>query len=181
MKLSPILQKLMKSNIDKYRLSNYLLDEEYIDEDRKPLKCLHCDSENIKKYHKIDFNNVEEKYKNQLMCIYPDLDNNVITFWVCEDCDEVISIKLYSHKNHQEKKIYYTKFDSFNEIKKDLKINGYLEKYNDEPCQCWYCQSDEIIIKKHEDRNVAICENCKNVLGFQFNNDWRILVEVDKN
>lgn len=173
MKLTPILQSLMKSNIDKYRLSNYLLDEEYIDDNRNPLKCLHCDSEKIKKIHKIEFNSIEEKYKDQLMSLYPELENNIITFWICEDCDEVIAIKLYSHKNHQEKKIYYTKFDSFNEIKKDLKENGYLES-NNEPCQCWYCKSDNINIKNREDRNVAICLDCNKVLGYEMNDLWML-------
>lgn len=178
--LSKNLKQYLNTDINFYRLSEILQDEEYMDGNRIPLKCQYCDSVNILKHYKVDFNSLDDRYKEQILEIYPDIDNDIITFWTCTDCDSIVAIKLYSHKSHNEKKIYYHKFDSFNQIIKDLKSKGYLEKTN-EPCKCWYCQSDKITIKEKEDRNISICENCKKVLGIQFDNTWRILVETDRN
>lgn len=178
-KLNDNLQDFLKTDIDLYSLSQILLDEEYIDTDKNPLMCLYCNNEEFTKYHKIDIQEIEKKYQEQILEIYPDIENSIITFWVCNSCDSVVAIKLYSHKSRKEKKIYYHKFDSFNQIIKDLKQKSYLEK-NNEPCKCWYCQSDKIEIREKEDRNVAICQDCKKVLGFEFDNAWRILVENER-
>ena len=177
--LSKNLQPFIKNDIDLYRLSQILQDEEYIDENRKPLMCQYCDSEEFEKHHKIETTKIPDYYYEQIKEIYPDLENQIITFWVCKKCDNVVAVKLYSHKSHQEKKIYYTKFDSFHQIIKDLKAKNYLEEDN-EPCQCWYCQSDKIKIKQgKENRTIATCEDCGKVLGVYYDNVWRILVETD--
>lgn len=178
--LTSNLQKLIKTNIDAYRLSEYLLNEEYMDEDRNPIKCQYCNSENLIKHHKVEFEKIEAKYKEQIKDIYPEIENNIITFWVCNDCDSVVAIKLYSHKSHNEKKIYYSKFDSFNEIINDLQKNGYLDWQTKEPCQCWYCQSDKIKIVKEENCEKAICENCNKILGYNYNNIWNLRVELEE-
>lgn len=178
--LTSNLQKLIKTNIDAYRLSEYLLNEEYMDEDRNPIKCQYCNSENLIKHHKVEFEKIEDKYKEQIKDIYPEIENNIITFWVCNDCDSVVAIKLYSHKSHNEKKIYYSKFDSFNEIINDLQKNGYLDWQTKEPCQCWYCQSDKIKIVKEENCEKAICENCNKTLGYNYNNIWNLKVELEE-
>lgn len=178
--LTSNLQKLIKTNIDAYRLSEYLLNEEYMDEDRNPIKCQYCNSENLIKHHKVEFEKIEDKYKEQIKDIYPEIENNIITFWVCNDCDSVVAIKLYSHKSHNEKKIYYSKFDSFNEIINDLQKNGYLDWQTKEPCQCWYCQSDKIKIVKEENCEKAICENCNKILGYNYNNIWNLRVELEE-
>lgn len=178
--LTSNLQKLIKTNIDAYRLSEYLLNEEYMDEDRNPIKCQYCNSENLIKHHKVEFEKIEDKYKEQIKDIYPEIENNIITFWVCNDCDSVVAIKLYSHKSHNEKKIYYSKFDSFNEIINDLQKNGYLDWQTKEPCQCWYCQSDKIKIVKEENCEKAICENCNKILGYNYNNIWNLKVELEE-
>lgn len=176
--LVPNLKQLIKTNIDAYRLSQYLLDEEYMDENRNPLKCQYCNNETFTIYHKIEFETIEDKYKNQILEIYPEIENSIITFWVCTNCDSVVAIKLYSHKSHNEKKIYYTKFDSFNEIIDDLVENGYLDWQTKEPCQCWYCQSDKIKIVDEENCKKAICENCNKVLGYNYDNTWNLKVEL---
>ena len=178
--LTSNLQKLIKTNIDAYRLSEYLLNEEYMDEDRNPIKCQYCNSENLIKHHKVESEKIEDKYKEQIKDIYPEIENNIITFWVCNDCDSVVAIKLYSHKSHNEKKIYYSKFDSFNEIINDLQKNGYLDWKTKEPCQCWYCQSDKIKIVKEENCEKAICENCNKILGYNYNNIWNLKVELEE-
>ena len=178
--LTSNLQKLIKTNIDAYRLSEYLLNEEYMDEDRNPIKCQYCNSENLIKHHKVEFEKIEDKYKEQIKDIYPEIENNIMTFWVCNDCDSVVAIKLYSHKSHNEKKIYYSKFDSFNEIINDLQKNGYLDWQTKEPCQCWYCQSDKIKIIKEENCEKAICENCNKILGYNYNNIWNLRVELEE-
>lgn len=173
------LQQYLKTDIDLYRFSNTLMDEEYMDKNRIPLMCQYCNSENLTKHRKVDFDTLPENYQKQILDIYPDLDSSIITFWTCDECDSIVALKLYSHKNHQEKKIYYHKYDSFHQIIKDLKKKGYLESGN-EPCQCWYCQSDKIEIKNEKDRGVAICQDCKKVLGYAYNNSWRIVVENDE-
>lgn len=175
--LSKNLKPFIKNDIDVYKLTSILKNEEYIDEEDKPLICQYCDSENIEKRHKIDYISLDNKYKEQILNIYPDIeDDAIITFWVCMDCNSIIAIKVYSQKNMQEKRIYHHKFDSFTQIIKDLSKKGFLE-LNNEPCKCWYCDSDNVEIKEDEDRQVAKCNNCNKVLGYNYNDEWFIKVE----
>lgn len=172
------LNSLIQNEIDLYRLSNIMMDEDYIDKNSIPITCQFCDGESLTKHHRINFQDVEKKYQEEILEIYPDLDSSCITFWTCDNCDSVVAVKLYSHKTHQEKKIYHHKYDSFHQILKDLKEKGYLES-NNKPCQCFYCDTDEIEFKKDEDRITAICKNCSKVLGYAYNDSWRIVVEND--
>lgn len=173
------LNSLIKNEIDLYRLSHIMMDEEYIDKDSIPIVCQFCEGENLTKHHRVNFSEVEKKYQEEILEIYPDLDSSCITFWTCDNCDSVVAVKLYSHKTHQEKKIYHHRFDSFFQILKDLRDKEYLEIDN-KPCQCFYCDADEIEFKSDEDRVTAICKNCLKVLGYSYNNSWRIIVEDDE-
>lgn len=174
--LSNTLKPFIKTNIDVYKLTSILKDEEYIDEEDIPIMCQYCDSENLEKRHKIEFITLEDNFKQQIKDIYPDIDDNsIITFWICVNCGSIVAIKPYTHKNMQEKRIYHHKFDSFSQIINDLKNQGYVES-NNEPCKCWYCNSDKIEIKKDEDREIAKCGNCSKVLGYNYS-DWFLKVE----
>lgn len=175
MKLSKNLQNLIKSEIDEFNLINILQEEEYVDENNEPLICLHCDNEEIEKYHKVDINTLDENIQKQIYEICPNLDTTIITFWICKNCKEVIAVKLYSHSSRSEKKIYYSRFDSFNEVLKELKEHKYIDIHSHEPFVCWYCYCDDINIHKNENKEIiATCPDCGKILGNKISDIWRI-------
>jgi hypothetical protein len=171
--LSNSLKSLLQNDTDIYNLTDIMYNEDYIDEDGLPLLCQYCDSSNIEKIYKVDFDNIDEKYKKQILEIYPTIESSIITFWVCRDCDSVLAIKRYANVS---KKILHHKFDKRTAIINDLKEKGYIDE-ECKPLKCWYCQSTNFSSKKDEyNVDYICCIDCKKELAKKLDKDW--IVEI---
>ena len=173
-KLSETLKPLFTDMQDYFHLSNILSDEEYIDENDKPLLCYHCDSENIEKFEDVEFKDIPEKYQEQLQNMYANVKDLVITYWVCKDCDEVVAFEKIERGSKTGTKIYYCKYDSFNNIISFLRQKKYLNQ-DLQPSICWHCGSEaHLEHNKKENELIAECPDCKKILGKKFTNSWWI-------